>query len=209
MSLVTIDMTGIAQLRSYFDAAPEAATNAVRDAINDGIKFAFAEASRRIRAQVNLPQDYIGSVAQGNRLKVSMYATAEQLWASLSATKRAVSLARYANDRSLGRRPDGITVTVKPGHPETLPGAFLLPLKKGPALTEDTYNVGLAIRLKPGQRPGSKHTMKPYGRGDPNLYLLYGPSVDQVFRQVRGDMDDVVTNFVTQSFYRQFRRHSA
>src|SRR5258708_36207845 len=95
-------MEGIKNLRTYFETAPEAAQAAARDAINGAIRFAFAESSRQIRKQVNFSQDYIGSVAQGNRLKVSLYATADVLQARLSAEKRAVSLARFALDRSLG-----------------------------------------------------------------------------------------------------------
>jgi hypothetical protein len=210
MSLFTVDMSEIKNLRRYFDTAPEAAQNAARDAINGAIRFAYAESSREIRKQVNFPQDYIGSVAQGNRLKVSLFATKEVLQARIRADVRQVSLARFANDRTtFGKRPRGVDVTVKPGRPANMPGAFLIKLKVGSKpVTSDDFNIGLAVRLKPGEKPGSKHTMVQFDKlGDPGLYLLYGPSVDQVFNHVRDIVEPPVMEFLTSEFYRQFARH--
>jgi hypothetical protein len=211
MSLFTVDMSGIKDLRKYFATAPEAAQNASRDAINGAIKFAFAESSRQIRKQVNFPQDYIGSVGAGNRLGISLYATKDALQARLKADVRQVSLARFANDRStFGKRPRGVEVTVKPGHSTNMPGAFLIKLKAGSKpITSDDFNIGLAVRLKPGEKPGKKHTMVQFDKkGDPTLYLLYGPSVDQVFKTVRDTVEPPVLDFLTTEFYRQFARHN-
>jgi hypothetical protein len=39
-----------------------------------------------------------------------------------------------------------------------------------------------------------------------NVYLLYGPSVDQVFRLVADDRADDLAEMVENQFYRQFAR---
>lgn len=44
-------------------------------------------------------------------------------------------------------------------------------------------NVGLAIRLRPGERLANKTSARRVANG---LYVLYGPSVDQVFRSNDG-----------------------
>ncbi len=70
---------------------------------------------------------------------------------------------------------------MKPGSVRRLPGAFLIRLRAGSATIDTKSNVGLAVRTKDG-RPPPGYKPLPLGR---NLWLLYGPSVDQVFYSVR------------------------
>jgi hypothetical protein len=83
-----------------------------------------------------------------------------------------------------------------------MPSAFLMRLRAG-AGTADNYNIGLAIRLAPGERIRNKRVMTQVGH---NLYLLYGPSVDQVFRTVADDNAPEIATMVRDEFYRQFAR---
>jgi hypothetical protein len=71
--------------------------------------------------------------------------------------------------------------------------------------TEDEFNIGLAIRLKPGESLQSTQKASPLGGG---AYLLYGPSVAQVFDTVRDDIAPEVADFASFEFARQFRRLS-
>lgn len=208
-NVLEINLDGVKDLKEFFDTAPDTVTAAARDAINGAVKFGYAESSRQIRAEVNFTQDYIGSVAQGNRLTVSRYATQNSLEGAITAEPRAVSLARFADDRTLGGK-NGVTVKVKAGgSSRTMATAFLIKLAAGTApVTQDNFNIGLAIRLKPGQTLGNKTTVIPYSKGDPNLYLLYAPSVDQVFRDVRDKVTPAVQDFLTTEFYRQFERQT-
>lgn len=57
--------------------------------------------------------------------------------------------------------------------------AFFIRLPQGSQMTETQFNLGLAIRLKPGEALMNKVQAVRMASG---LYLLYGPSVDQVFR---------------------------
>lgn len=204
MSLLTVDLSGLKNLDKYLLAAPEAATAAMRDTINGGIKFAYAEASRQIRAEVNLPQDYIGSVAQGNRLKITAYASPDKLLAMISASTRAVSLARFVKSSARG----AVTVEVKPGQTRLMKSAFLIKLRQGKnPVTDDQFNLGLAIRLKPGQTVFNKKQVVEFDKSKPGLYLLYGPSVDQVFQQARSKIEAAVQSWVEGEFPRQMSRH--
>jgi hypothetical protein len=66
-------------------------------------------------------------------------------------------------------------------------------------------NTGLAVRLKPGEKiKGSTGAVQMAE----NLYLLYGPSVDQVFRGVAEDRSGDLMNMVSSKFLRQFARLS-
>lgn len=206
-TVLEINFDGVKELKQFFDTAPEATTTALRDTINGAVRFGYAESSRQIRKQVNFTQDYIGSVAQGNRLRVSRYATSENLEGTISATQRAVSLARFAENRSLGGK-QGVTVRVKAGGASRkMASAFLIALQAGSAaVTTDNYNVGLAIRLKPGERVANKLKAVRFSENDPTLYLLYGPSVDQVFNTVRDDVTPAIEGYMETEFYRQFDR---
>jgi hypothetical protein len=208
-NVLEINFDGVKELKQFFDTAPEITTNALKDTINGAVKFGYAESSRQIRAEVNFTQDYIGSVEQGNRLAVTQYATNTNLEGTITAKQRAVSLARFADNRTLGGKA-GVTVKVKAGgSARLLATAFLIKLQAGnAAVTQDNFNIGLAIRLKPGQTLGNKTTAVPYSKGDPNLYLLYGPSVDQVFNDVRDKVTPAISGFMETEFYRQFERQA-
>lgn len=67
-------------------------------------------------------------------------------------------------------------------------------------MTDTQHNMGLAIRLKPGESLRNK-TGK-LTRLAPNVYLLYGPSVDQVFRTISSEMTDEVADYLQQEFSR-------
>lgn len=205
MSFLTIQLKGAKEFQQYLRLFPQASRRAVKDTVNAGTKFAFAESSREMRKQVNLPQSYIGSAAAGNRLKIARYATEEVPVGVISARKRPVSLARFALDKMLARR-GGVSVVVKPGSARRMASAFIIKLRAGKSVAEDQFNLGLAMRIKPGESIRNKRA-KPFSTRDPTLFLLYGPSVDQVFQTVRAQVVPKVEDFLGLEYLRQFDRH--
>ena len=91
-----------------------------------------------------------------------------------------------------------IQLRVKPGQNRVLQSAFLMQLKNG--------NTGLAVRLKVGQSLRQSQSAVSLGN---NLFLLYGPSVEQVFSGVAEDRSADIASMVSKQFLRQFVRFSS
>lgn len=171
-------------------------------AINKAARDARSRAAALIRDQVNLPASY---VSPGNkRLYVSKNASRESLEARITAQGRATSLARFSHGSPKVGKP-GVFVEVSPGKARFMKRAFLIKLPQGDSAVTDTrYNLGLAIRLRPGETIRNKSYAKRIDRG---LFALYGPSVNQVFRAnsgkgVASDMAPEVANRLTDEFLR-------
>lgn len=170
-------------------------------AINKAARDARAAAAREIRDQVNLPARYV-SPAQ-KRLYVSKQAQKSSLEARITAQGRATSLAQFVSGGARkGQR--GVYVEVAPGKARMMKKAFVIPLRRGNEFTDTKYNLGLAIRLRPGERLQNKTFAR---RIESGLYLLYGPSVSQIFRANDGsgvatDMAPEVANKLSDEFLR-------
>lgn len=139
-----------------------------RQAINRAADKARTQADRQIRTKLNFPARYLTS-----RLTVRERAAGTNLSAVISGRDQPTSLARFATSKSPAavRKAGGVTVHVGTSA-KKIPGSFLITLRNG--------NQGLALRLKPGETvKGKRLAAKQMA---PNLYLLYGPSVDQAFR---------------------------
>lgn len=203
-----VDSVGLEKAIEYFKRAPDIATTAARIAINDvASRGALSLARREISMQINFDPSYL----KGDRLGVVKKASNADLSAVIRARQRATSLARFAAPgQPLGqnRAVGGVRVRVKKGQSSVMRSAWLVRLRSGKSLTDDNFNVGLAMRLKPGESiPGKKSVHKAWLI--PNeVALLYGPSVDQVFRDVAGDIADPVADMVSGEFYRNFIRLS-
>ncbi len=151
-------------------------------AINKVARDARSQAARMIRNEVNLPARYV-SPAQ-RRLWVSQEATKGRLEARIEAQGRATSLAQFVTGNSKPGKP-GVYVEIAPGKARFLKRAFLIKLPQGSnAITDTKFNLGLAVRLKPGETLKNKISARRVEKG---LYVLYGPSVNQVFRANDGD----------------------
>jgi len=144
-------------------------------AINKAAKRGRTEAAQMIRRQVNLPAAYVAPTR--GRLVAVPAATPKKLESYIRARSRPTSLARYVVSQTKGKR-GGVTVQVAPGRARFMKGAFLMKLRRGKVLTDTQHNMGLAIRLRPGESVRNKKTMKMISGG---LALLYGPSVQQAF----------------------------
>lgn len=158
-----------------FDGTKQAIRMAAARAINKVTRDGRVEIARDIRDQVNLPASYVASGQK--RLYVSQQATTGNLEGKITARGRATSLARFV--QGTPRRGQGVRVEVAPGRSLYMKRAFLIRLRAGNSNVDTKYNMGLAIRLRPGETLQNKLTARRMEKG---LYLLYGPSVDQVFR---------------------------
>ena len=73
----------------------------------------------------------------------------------------------------MAKRGIGVSVAAG-GRKKFIKRAFVMKLRNG--------NLGLAVRSAPGKQPEGAWKPKPIGK---NLWLLYGPSVDQVLMSAR------------------------
>lgn len=196
---------GIKDIQRFYEALPDATLEAAVFAINDTVRDTVPEIRREMRKEVSFPSGYLEG---GDRLYIKRKANKNTLEAVITGRDRPTSLARFAPagatpENSRGRE---IMLRVKPGAVAKTRRAWLVNLRNG--------NMGLAIRLKPGESlkntsgavllAGSSHK-----RPDANVYLLYGPSVDQVLRGVADDLTPEILNKMASNFTRQFGRISS
>lgn len=195
--MLAIEAT-VGGLKDYFDALPDRAEESMKLAINSVITRSGLKSFRdSINLQVAFPAGYLA----GDRLEVTKKAYKGSLEGVITARSRATSLARFA--RASNSR--GVQVRVNPGSSRFMTGAFLMRLRSGASLTEDNYNVGLAIRLKPGEIVRGKRVQSVV-QADHTLQLLYGPSVDQVFGDVADEESPTIADQVETEFFRNFAR---
>lgn len=202
-----IDAINLEDLVAYLGERPAVARRAARLAINDTARRkAVPRLRKAVQAEVNFPTGYVNK----DRLDQTKQATDGNLTAVITARFRPTSLARFAGGQSFdgARRTGGVRVRVKRGGAVRLPGAFFVRLRRG-GDTSDGFNVGLAIRLKPGQRLKGRKKGGASVQLAPNLYLLYGPSVDQVFRDVAVAESAAVASDLETEFIRQWVRLNA
>lgn len=192
---IGIQVSALGDLTRYFEALPDIAEQSAVLAINQvAERDGLAVLRKDMRSQINFPAGYL----EGDRLKLRQKASRSNLEAIIRGRDRATSLARFAAGQNPGNtRRRGVRVTVKAGKTRTLPKAFMVRLKNN--------NLGLAVRLKPGEQLANSQAAV---RLAENVYLLYGPSVDQVFRGVADDRAPDIANMVSRQFLRQFARLS-
>ena len=197
-----IEANLIDKVRDYWEKLPERTEQALSLALNDTVRGdGLAMLRSDTYSQVAFPKGYLET---GDRLQVSKYAKPKSLMAAIAGRDRVTSLARFAkHGQTIGStRRRGVSVKVKSkGAGRHITDAFLIGLKNG--------NTGLAIRTKDGQAPKGAYKPVQFTRngGEPTgIWLLYGPSVDQVFRGVAAKRTNDIADLVMKKFYRQFSR---
>jgi len=191
--LVTV--SGLQALLKFKQLPKDIETAAYRS-INKALDRARTDAVSRMQNQVNFTASYLSP--SGNRLNVASRASAGNLQGKIVGRDRPTSLARFATATKASKQ--GILVQVKPGSVRYLKRAFFMRLRAGSG-TETQSNLGLAIRLPMGVRPrrADKGGAKQIA---PGLWLLYGPSVGQVFNTVRQDVVPATLDFMEAEFER-------
>lgn len=203
-----IAINGISALDDL-DELPKEIERAALRAVNKTLERARATAGREIRKQVNLPARYLSSNSAASRLQISRRARPGDLEGVITGRGRPTSLARFAKTKPKmqGNRmvtPNGIQVSVQPGKAQRLDKAFFVRLRSGDDGT--LGNLGLAIRLPAGQVPERAYRPKHMGKG---LWLLFGPSVNQVFDDVGEDIAPDMLDFMDGEFTRQMGLRNA
>lgn len=195
-SLVSGSVLG--DVRRYFEELPVIAEKAAVMSINQVVeRDGLAMMRSDINSQVAFPTGYLKN---DGRLSVTRRAREGSLEAVITARDRPTSLARFTSGQTpASTRKGGVTVEVKRGKAVHMKKAFLVNLKNG--------NLGLAVRLKPGESLANKTYGKPVMLAK-NVYLLYGPSVDQVFQTVAEESLPELGTMVSKEFLRQFTRLS-
>lgn len=158
-------------------------------ALNKIARDTRAKAARMIREQVNFPVRFLSE--RDRRFYVAKQATKSSMEAVIRAQGRATSLAQFVRGPAKPGGKGGVYVEVSPGRARFMRRAFLIKLPQGSSPVTDTkFNLGLAIRLRPGETLKNKIEARRVEKG---LYVLYGPSVSQVFRANDGSgvADDV------------------
>lgn len=192
MSL-TIDNRQFGQARKFVKGTLRAAEKAQFRAVNRVASKFRTAASKAVRGQVRLPASYVN-----DNLKVRKKATQNNPEAVISGRKRPTRLARYgakqlarsakgaAGDQSrgisAGKKQAGVSVAVsRSSGRKKMRKAFLLPLR-------GTGTMGVFVRTGPG---------------DKDIKHLYGPSVDQVFRDVRTELKPQIGKELAKEYQAQ------
>jgi hypothetical protein len=199
-----IEVRAIDGLNDFLEAAPDIAPRAAALAMNDitGGK-GLTRYKKSIHSQVAFPGGYL---EEAEKFGQTGYATPGHLETRISARQRPTSLARFATG-AVGR--EGATVHVKPGRSIRLKKAFMVRLRAGTVMDNDNFNLGLAVRVKPGQTIRGKRDTSRMVHLAKDVFLLYGPSVDQVFRSVAETDTPAVLDEMGLEFFRQFTRLSS
>lgn len=177
---------------------PDMVLTAARQALNRIADRGRTKADRLVRSQVAFPARYLGPSAK--RLWVQTRASNASLQATIRGQGRPTSLARFSKEKPLtggARHKDGrVAVTVHPGQTKYVQRAFLIELRNS--------NIGLAVRTNGGPPPGA---YKPKELA-PNLWLLYGPSVDQTLldAQQAGGIYTEISGELLDEFDAEFQR---
>lgn len=199
-----VEFNALTDMQEYLEAFPEAAPEAARIALNDVAEGeGLAVYRKAIESQVDFEDGYLTP----DRLGVTSRATNSNLAVTITGRQRATSLARFARGQTVAStRRRGVRVKVDAqGGGGFMERAWLVRLNRGSSRDRDNYNLGLAIRLEPGERLRNKREVRSV-QLDQNVYLLYGPSVDQVFRDVMvTDTGPVLVN-VRDEYFRQLFR---
>ena len=127
-----IEVSAIAGLTEFLDAAPQVSRQAAALAMNDitGGK-GLTRYKKSIRSQVAFPGGYLEAA---EKIGQTSFATPSRLETRISARQRATSLARFATGVVGG---EGATVRVKAGRSVRLRKAFMVRLRAGTALDDD------------------------------------------------------------------------
>jgi hypothetical protein len=200
--VLSFDLRGITDLENFLTAVPDTTRRAMSMAMNNVLGGqGLARFRKAVADEVDFPAGYVD-----DKINFDQRATPTRLEASVVGRQRPTSLARFATSGVVGSK-GGITVRVKGGS-KFMKNAFLVRLKQGNAISDDGYNVGLAIRLKEGMTLNKKDASRMV-RLDRDVVLLYGPSVDQILRNEAADAEaPEVVDAIATEFFRQFARLS-
>lgn len=190
------------------EGLPKVSRQAARLSLNQTLERKGLPSIRReMESQVRFPAGYL---KDKNRLGITKKATDNDLQVAITGRARPTSLARFAQGQAFDtpRRRGYVSVRVNGGGGQKrIKRAFFVRLRRGRD-TSDGFNLGLAIRLRPGERIQGRRNAGSGIQIAPDLYLLYGPSVDQVFKDAGPTAVVRVLPDIEREYTRQFVRLS-
>ena len=194
-----IEPTGLKEFDRLLQTLGQSVEPAASFAINETAVFARRVGSQAIRNRINFKANYLQE-----RLAITKRAKPADLEGVVTGRDRPTSLARFAQGTPrFGRQRSAPRVRVKAaGAARPIRNGFFMRLRRGN--TGELGNVGIAVRLKPGETvPGKRVQPKASKSG---LALLYGPSVGQAFRSAAPRAAGPTSDRVVQSLLREFDR---
>lgn len=202
-----VEMAGLEGVDRLLREIPGVTTSAARMAVNDAAQFGRTRGVQAIAGEVRLKPSYLkGRTGNGAaRLGVTKRAKNTDLEAVVTGRDRPTSLARFKRGAFAPGAKRQVKVQVRTtGGPKAIPGAFYIRLRRGSAsVTEEAYNEGIALRLKKGDNIPGKSSMAHLRGG---LYVLYGPSVGQVYRSVAAETAGPIADNLQARFDHHFTR---
>ena len=195
----SIQVKGIHGIEKYLESIPKAVEQASREAVDSATKYAFVLGKREIQLQVNLPDKYLSGSESGEpRFYIAKRPSRSDTTGIVRGRVRGTSLHRFL----VSDKGQGLLVKVKSrGKSVRMRRAFSIKLKNG--------NRGIALRLPSTEKPlstGAKLYGTKANTAKTNLWLLYGPSVQQVFKDVAPDIAPKVSEYLNSEFNRKIAR---
>lgn len=186
-----IEQKGLSAAISDIADLPANMRKALVAAVNAVVPDAYSLSVERITEQVALTKTYVKS-----RLYVSQTATVQDPMAVISGRVRSTQLRRYQGKQLYTaaklpgkRRLAGTSVRVKAGgQTKVLNHAWIIKLKYGDLDAKAGMTMGIAMRT---------------GTGRNDYRILYGPSVDQIFRDVKDEIRPEVEQMLATEWVKQ------
>ena len=200
-----IEARGLDEAAAYTRGLGSKIARALVYSVNDAALFGRRLTSREIRNRLNFKvKDLTGGDTP--KLRISKYAKEADVEAIVSGQDRPTSLASFRVGQATfgrGRRPPRVKVG-RGGGNEQMDRAFYVRLRRGAAaVTAENSNIGLAIRLRPGEQVSNKTNTVKFGGG---LTLLYGPSVGQAMRTLLPEEIDEIGAYQVDRFVHHLQR---
>lgn len=195
---VSVIAEGLDVMQQFLALAPERTNKAASLALNQIAKGkGMTLLRKKTGEEINFPPGYVDP----DKIFVTKSASPTSLEVRIQARTRPTSLAEFAPLSTPIRGKGGLTVQVHRGQTRILKKSFLIRLRSG--------NVGLAVRVPIGTklaRTDRAVEIRSARTLTTTLYLLYGPSVDQVFREIAEENSPQILQWIGDEFVRQFNR---
>ena len=196
--MIRISSAGIQGLATFVARTPEVAAEAAKLAVGDAAEWGRNLSKREMVSAVNLPADALA----GRRFRISQRPTTANPEAVISADNNPLGLSRFVvSQKARGAAHPKVRILVggatKSFSDPDIKGSysFLIPTPGG------ADGVGLALRTKAPLR--NSRAARKIGR---DLYLLSGPSVNQMFGQLMPTIVPRVEAKLQTEFARQYER---
>lgn len=198
--MIKVDLAAILDLETFLRDSPEITRKAAALAMNDVLGgSALVRFRKAVAEEVNFPPGYVD-----DRIELGQKATPTRLVASVIGRQRPTSLARFVVSGAVGQK-GGVTIRVK-NATKHMGSAFLVRLNQGTGISDNGYNIGLAVRLSSGVKLNKKDQSRMVHL-ERDVVLLYGPSVDQILKNEAAETQmPLVADDIATEFFRQFAR---